>query len=64
MRSLTSLPPSWDTKKILLPLIGQKFKMANGKQQSDWTIIQNGGWAYDRTRSQDGGGKSSHLIGQ
>ena len=53
-----------DTKKILSPLIGQKFKMANGKQPSDWTIIQNGGWACDWTRSQDGRRKSSHLIGQ
>ena len=41
-------------KKILSPLIGQKFKMANGKQSFDWTIIQNGGWACDWTRSQDG----------
>ena len=48
-------------KKILSPLIGQKFKMANGKQSSDWTIIQNGRWACDWTRSQDGGGKNSHL---
>ena len=51
-------------KKILLPLIGQKFKMANGKKPSDWTIIQNGGWTCDWTRSQDAGGKSSRLIGQ
>ena len=67
MSSLMSLPPGRDTsgqKKILLPLIGQKFKMANGKQSSDWTIIQNGGWACDWTRSQDDGGKSNHLIGQ
>ena len=33
-------------------LIGQKFKMADGKLSSDWTIIQDGEW------------KSSHLIGQ
>ena len=67
MCSLISLPPGQDTsghKKILLPLIGQKFKMANGKQSSDWTIIQNGRWDCDWTRSQDGGGKSNHLIGQ
>ena len=25
-------------------LIGQKCKMADGKQSSDWTIIQDGGW--------------------
>ena len=25
------------------PLIGQEFKMADGKQPSDWTIIQDGG---------------------
>ena len=67
MLSLMSLLPGWDTsghKKILSPLIGQKFKMANGKQSSDWTIIQNGGWACDWTRSQDGRGKSNHLTGQ
>ena len=29
-------------------LIGQKSKMADGKQSSDWTIIQDGGW--NRTR--------------
>ena len=51
-------------KKILSPLIGQKFKMANGKQSSDWTIIQSSRWACDWTRSQDGRGKNSHLIGQ
>ena len=27
-----------------LSLIGQKCKMADGKQYSDWTIIQDGGW--------------------
>ena len=54
----------WDTKKILSLQIRQKFKMANGKQSSDWTIIQNGGWACDWTRSQDGRGKNSHLIEQ
>ena len=31
-----------------LPLIGQEFKMADRKQPSDWTIIQDGGW--NRTR--------------
>ena len=41
-------------KKILSPLIGQKFKMANGKQSSDWTIIQDGRWACDWTKIQDG----------
>ena len=29
-------------------LIGQKCKMADGKQPSDWTIIQDGRW--NRTR--------------
>ena len=33
-------------------LIGQKCKMADGKQSSDWTRIQDGEW------------KNSHLIGQ
>ena len=46
------------------PLIGQEFKMADGKQPSDWTIIQDGGSACDWTRIQDGRWKSSHLIGQ
>ena len=45
-------------------LIGQKCKMAGGKQSSDWTIIQDGNSACDWTRIQDGGWKSSHLIGQ
>ena len=45
-------------------LIGQKFKMADGKQSSDWTIIQDGNSACDWTRIQDGRWKSSHLIGQ
>ena len=45
-------------------LIGQKFKMADGKQSSDWTIIQDGNSACDWTRIQDGKWKSSHLIGQ
>ena len=35
------------------PLIGQEFKMADGKQPSDWTIIQDGGWACNWTRIQD-----------
>ena len=35
-----------------LSLIGQKCKMVDGKQSSDWTIIQDSEW------------KSSHLIGQ
>ena len=37
-------------KKFLSPLIGKEFKMANGKQPSDWTIIQDGRWACDWTR--------------
>ena len=45
-------------------LIGQKFKMVDGKQSSDWTIIQDGNLACDWTRIQDGRWKSSHLIGQ
>ena len=45
-------------------LIGQKSKMADGKQSSDWTIIQDGNSACDWTRIQDGEWKSSHLIGQ
>ena len=28
-------------------LIGQKFKMVDGKQSSDWTIIQDGNSACD-----------------
>ena len=47
-----------------LSLIGQKFKMADGKQSSDWTIIQDGNSACDWTRIQYGEWKSSHLIGQ
>ena len=47
-----------------LSLIGQKFKMVDGKQSSDWTIIQDGNSACDWTRIQDGKWKSSHLIGQ
>ena len=45
-------------------LIGQKCKMADEKQSSDWTIIQDGNMACDWTRIQDGKWKSSHLIGQ
>ena len=45
-------------------LIGQKFKMSDGTQSSDWTIIQDGNSACDWTRIQDGKWKSSHLIGQ
>ena len=45
-------------------LIGQKCKMVDGKQPSDWTIIQDGNLACDWTRIQDGKWKSSHLIGQ
>ena len=45
-------------------LIGQKSKMADGKQSSDWIIIQDGNSACDWTRIQDGRWKSSHLIGQ
>ena len=26
------------------PVIGQEFKMADGKQLSDWTIIQDSRW--------------------
>ena len=47
-----------------LSLIGQKCKMADGKQSSDWTVIQDGNSACDWTRIQDGKWKSSHLIGQ
>ena len=45
-------------------LIGQKCKMADGKQSSYWTIIQDVNSACDWTRIQDGEWKSSHLIGQ
>ena len=45
-------------------LIGQKCKMADRRQPSDWTIIQDGNLACDWTRIQDGKWKSSHLIGQ
>ena len=45
-------------------LIGQKCKLADGKQSSDWTIIQDGNSACDLTRIQDSEWKSSHLIGQ
>ena len=34
-------------------LIGQKCKMADGKQPSDWTIIQDGNSACDWTRIKD-----------
>ena len=37
-----------------LSLIGQKCKMADGKQPSDWTIIQDGNLVCDWTRIQDG----------
>ena len=37
-----------------LSLIGQKCKMADGKQPSDWTIIQDGNLTCDWTRIQDG----------
>ena len=47
-----------------LSLIGQKCKMADGRQSSDWTIIQDGNSACDWTIIQDGKWKSSHLIGQ
>ena len=47
-----------------LSLIGQKCKMADGKQPSDWTIIQDSNSACDWTRIQDGEWKSSHLIRQ
>ena len=45
-------------------LISQKFKMADGKQSSDWTIIQDGNSTCDWTIIQDGKWRSSHLIGQ
>ena len=45
-------------------LIGQKCKMADGKQPSGQTIILDGNSACDWTRIQDGKWKSSHLIGQ
>ena len=51
----------WGVKSSL---IGLKFKMADGKQSSDCTIIQDGNSACDWTRIQDGEWKSSHLIGQ
>ena len=41
-----------------------KCKMADGKQPSDWKIIQDGNSACDWTRIQDAEWKSSHLIGQ
>ena len=47
-----------------LLLIGEECKIADGKQPSDWTIIQDGSSACDWTRIQDGRWKSSHLIGQ
>ena len=46
------------------PLIGREGKMMDGKQPSDWTIIQDGNSACDWTRIKDGKWKSSHLIGQ
>ena len=43
---------------------GGRGGVADGKQSSDWTIIQDGNSACDWTRIQDGRWKSSHLIGQ
>ena len=37
-----------DRVGVKLPLIVQEGKMVDGKQPSDWTIIQDGGW--NRTR--------------
>ena len=42
-------------------LIGQKCKMADGKQSSDWIIIQDGNSACDWTRIQDGGWNRTRL---
>ena len=42
-------------------LIGQKFKMADGKQPSHWTIVQDGNSACDWTRIQDGGWNRTGL---
>ena len=42
-------------------LIGQKCKMVDGKQSSDWTIIQDGNLACDWTRIQDGGWNRTGL---
>ena len=44
-----------------LSLIGQKCKMVDGKQSSDWTIIQDGNSACDWTRIQDGGWNRTGL---
>ena len=54
----------WGTGGPKSPLIGPEGKMADGKQPSDWTIIQDGDSACDWTRIQDSKWKSSHLIGQ
>ena len=37
----------WGDRGVTLPLIGQECKMADGKQPSDWTIIQDGDSACD-----------------
>ena len=42
-------------------LIGQKCKMADGKQSSDWTRIQDGNLACDWTIIQDGGWNRTGL---
>ena len=42
-----------------LSLIGQEFKRADGKQPSDWTIIQDGRWTCDWPRIQDGRWKAA-----
>ena len=55
------MPRGWGGSS---PLIGQKCKMADGKQSSDWTIIQDGNSACDWTRIQGDEWKSSHLIEQ
>ena len=49
---------------VSLSLIGPKCKMADGKQPSDWTIIQDCNSTCDWTSIQDGEWKNSHLIGQ
>ena len=42
-------------------LIGKKCKMADGKQPSDWTIVQDGNSACDWTIIQDGGWNRTGL---
>ena len=45
-----------------LSLIGQKFTMVDGKQSSDWTIIQDDNSVCDWTRIQDGEWKIQILF--